>query len=298
MSIRPRSGNVRRPFRLLPSRRRDCSVKSVNEEGQSHEVQALLTDPAVRRDAARAHPGRRHDLAVSGRRPRCGGSGACFRRSARPFRGRVYSRHAPSCLTAYRQPAGDRRRIRAAREQAGLSQRQLSFEGCTAAYISRIEAGARTPSFQILRVLAETLGVSADFLATGEASQGLAQRDELLEAELAAQAGDGDARDSVRGSQSGGERGSSPRVPSSGSRAWRSTGRPGGAVGHLEAALASGLLSPADAGDAQALLGRGVRAARSLRGRGRSARGGARGRRRRSTTSRPSSVSRCCSRTR
>src|SRR5688572_33438003 len=34
-------------------------------------------------------------------------------------------------------------RLRDAREAAGLSQRQLSFQGCSPAYISRIEAGDR-----------------------------------------------------------------------------------------------------------------------------------------------------------
>jgi transcriptional regulator with XRE-family HTH domain len=60
------------------------------------------------------------------------------------------------------------RRIRAAREQAGLSQRDLSFPGCSPAYLSRIEAGTRTPSLQLLRELGRRLGVSADYLAVGE----------------------------------------------------------------------------------------------------------------------------------
>jgi len=33
-------------------------------------------------------------------------------------------------------------RLKASRERAGLSQRQLAFPGCTAAYISRLEAGS------------------------------------------------------------------------------------------------------------------------------------------------------------
>jgi tetratricopeptide (TPR) repeat protein len=58
-------------------------------------------------------------------------------------------------------------RLRAARDQAGLTQRQLAFAGCTAAYISRIEAGVRTPSLQLLRELARRTGVSEEWLATG-----------------------------------------------------------------------------------------------------------------------------------
>src|SRR5262245_49527909 len=58
-------------------------------------------------------------------------------------------------------------RLKAAREQAGLSQRQLSFPGCSPAYISRIESGDRIPSLQLLRELGRRLGVSEDYLATG-----------------------------------------------------------------------------------------------------------------------------------
>jgi tetratricopeptide (TPR) repeat protein len=58
-------------------------------------------------------------------------------------------------------------RLRAAREAAGLSQRQLAFPGCSPAYISRIESGDRIPSLQLLRELGRRLGVSEDFLATG-----------------------------------------------------------------------------------------------------------------------------------
>jgi tetratricopeptide (TPR) repeat protein len=58
-------------------------------------------------------------------------------------------------------------RLREARANAGLSQRDLAVAGCTAAYISRIEAGDRIPSLQLLRRLGELLGVSADYLATG-----------------------------------------------------------------------------------------------------------------------------------
>lgn len=59
------------------------------------------------------------------------------------------------------------RRLKQARENAGLSQRQLSFPGCSPAYISRIEAGDRIPSLQLLREMGRRLGVSEDYLATG-----------------------------------------------------------------------------------------------------------------------------------
>ena len=59
-------------------------------------------------------------------------------------------------------------RIREIRERRELRQRDLAFPGCTAAYISRIEAGARIPSLQLLREIGKRLGVSADYLAQGE----------------------------------------------------------------------------------------------------------------------------------
>jgi transcriptional regulator with XRE-family HTH domain len=59
-------------------------------------------------------------------------------------------------------------RLHAAREAAGLSQRELSFPGCSAAYISRIERGERVPSLQVLRELARRTGVSETQLAYGQ----------------------------------------------------------------------------------------------------------------------------------
>ncbi|MEX0682099.1 MAG: tetratricopeptide repeat protein [Dehalococcoidia bacterium] len=58
-------------------------------------------------------------------------------------------------------------RLREARRRAGLSQRQLAFHGCSAAYISRIEAGERIGSRPVLRELARRLRVSEEYLATG-----------------------------------------------------------------------------------------------------------------------------------
>ncbi len=74
-------------------------------------------------------------------------------------------------------------RLKRARVAAGLSQRQLAFPGCSPAYISRIEAGDRIPSLQLLRELGRRLGVSEDYLATGEEVK--AQLFASLEAEIA-----------------------------------------------------------------------------------------------------------------
>jgi tetratricopeptide (TPR) repeat protein len=75
-------------------------------------------------------------------------------------------------------------RLRTAREQAGLSQRGLAFPGCSPAYLSRIESGARVPSLQLIRELARRLEVSEDYLAYG-IEQSASAADPLFEAELA-----------------------------------------------------------------------------------------------------------------
>lgn len=82
-------------------------------------------------------------------------------------------------------------RLRTARERSGLSQRQLAFPGCSAAYISRVEHGERVPSLQLMRELGRRLGVSADWLAIGqEIDSGV---DSLVEAELALRLDDHEA---------------------------------------------------------------------------------------------------------
>jgi transcriptional regulator with XRE-family HTH domain len=76
---------------------------------------------------------------------------------------------APHYHSHVDDPAAVGRRLKEARLAAGLSQRQLSFPGCSAAYISRLEAGDRVPSLQLLRKIAEKLGADEQYLATGEA---------------------------------------------------------------------------------------------------------------------------------
>src|SRR5581483_1922029 len=87
-------------------------------------------------------------------------------------------------------PAAVGRRLRGARERAGLTQRALAFSGCSAAYISRIEAGARIPSLQLLRELGRRLGVSAEYLAGDDGTS--AEEAALRDATLAQRLGDVD----------------------------------------------------------------------------------------------------------
>jgi transcriptional regulator with XRE-family HTH domain len=75
---------------------------------------------------------------------------------------------APHYHSHVDDPVAVGRRLKEARLTAGLSQRQLSFPGCSAAYISRLEAGDRVPSLQLLRKLAAKLNADEQYLATGE----------------------------------------------------------------------------------------------------------------------------------
>jgi transcriptional regulator with XRE-family HTH domain len=67
----------------------------------------------------------------------------------------------------YDDPVAVGRRLHEARENAGLSQRDLAFPGCSAAYISRIERGERIPSLQVMRELARRTGIGEAELAYG-----------------------------------------------------------------------------------------------------------------------------------
>ncbi len=61
-------------------------------------------------------------------------------------------------------------RVRALRLERGLSQRDLAAPGMSYAYLSRIEAGERTPSLSALIELADRLDTSALYLVTGKTS--------------------------------------------------------------------------------------------------------------------------------
>jgi transcriptional regulator with XRE-family HTH domain len=76
-------------------------------------------------------------------------------------------------------------RLKRLRLERGFSQRDLSSPGVSYAYISRIEAGARTPSVKALRMLAAKLGVSVEYLETGRDLRDTDERElRLADAEL------------------------------------------------------------------------------------------------------------------
>src|SRR5713226_6054583 len=82
-------------------------------------------------------------------------------------------------------PEGVGARLKRLRLAQGFSQRDLSSPGVSYAYISRIEAGARTPSVKALRKLSQKLGVSVEYLETGRDIRDVDDRElRLADAEL------------------------------------------------------------------------------------------------------------------
>ena len=100
-------------------------------------------------------------------------------------------------LTPLDDPAAFGPRLRAAREAAGLSLRELSFPGCSPSYVSRLENGSRVPSLQLVHALAARLGVAPEDLLGTAPAAALAQR--LTDGEIALRLGELDtARDCFR----------------------------------------------------------------------------------------------------
>ena len=92
----------------------------------------------------------------------------------------------------YDDPVAVGHRLHEAREAAGISQRELAFPGCSAAYISRIERGERIPSLQVMRELARRIGISESALAYGRERLDAAVSDAVTAVEAAEAAGDRD----------------------------------------------------------------------------------------------------------
>ena len=84
-------------------------------------------------------------------------------------------------------------RIRHLRRKRAMTQRDLSFDGCSYSYLARIEAGDRRPSPRVLIEIARRLGVSAEEL-TGETSSEQRSRSlQVLEAAMMIRLGQIDA---------------------------------------------------------------------------------------------------------
>src|SRR5947208_598623 len=143
-------------------------------------------------------------------------------------------------------------RLKRLRLQKGLSQRDLSSPWVSYAYISRIEAGARTPSVKALRKLAQKLSVSVEYLETGRDIREVDDRElRLADAELELRLADDITSAEERleqiqsESEAAGDRGSAVRARVALGLAAAQRGNHLEAVERLEAAVADDAAPPA-----------------------------------------------------
>lgn len=163
--------------------------------------------------------------------------------------GRMLGPMVPSAEPS-REPIGQR--IRRLRLELGLSQRALSEPGVSYAYISRIESGTREPSVKAIRKIARKLGVSPDYLETGVDLQPAEERElRLADAELRLRLGEQDAHEAeetlgsvLREAQEAGDADLASRAHVATGLHAAHSGRHGEAIEHLDAALASPVVSP------------------------------------------------------
>jgi tetratricopeptide (TPR) repeat protein len=163
------------------------------------------------------------------------------------------------------EPVGQR--LKRLRLERGFSQRELAGPGVSYAYISRSEAGARRPSVKALRVLAQKLGVSADYLETGREIREIDERElRLTDAELELRLADDPAAPAKRlrtllaeAVREGDVSAATRARVALGFASWQQ-GRPADAVELLEAAINSEVLSPSARPEVYATLGRALAA--------------------------------------
>jgi transcriptional regulator with XRE-family HTH domain len=154
-------------------------------------------------------------------------------------------------------------RLRRLRHERGLSQRDLASPGVSYAYISRIEAGARRPSVKALRQLAPKLGVSVEYLETGRDLSDRDQRElRLAEAELMlrleqdASAAEAELTALLAEAEAAGDAEAAARAHAGLGELADRRGNFTTAIGELEQARASGVLSPLTHADLYATLAR------------------------------------------
>lgn len=159
-----------------------------------------------------------------------------------------------------REPVGAR--LKRLRLERGFSQRDLSSPGVSYAYISRIEAGARTPSVKALRMLARKLGVSVEYLETGSDLRDVEQRElRLADAELELRlandpsAAEQKLRELQQEAEAAGDHVSASRARVAVGLAAASQGRHLDAVERLEEALRDPTITPQTRPDLYAALG-------------------------------------------
>ncbi len=166
------------------------------------------------------------------------------------------------------EPVGAR--LRRLRSEQGLSQRDLSSPGITYAYISRIEAGARTPSVKALRMLAAKLGVTPEYLETGS-DLGAADLRELRVAEQELRlrlegAADAEALEEILAdAEAGADLAVATRARIALGLEAAGRGDHAGAVGWLSAVTGSELVTPVSRPDVYSTLGRSLAASGAAR---------------------------------
>ena len=164
-------------------------------------------------------------------------------------------------MDSARETVGER--LRRLRIERGMSQRALASRGVSYAYISRIEAGARTPSVKALRVLAQRLGVSGEYLETGNDLAAVEDRElRLREAELALRLGEEttaaeeELTKLVAEAESSGDSPVATAARGALALLAQQRGNQRGAINLLEPAFAGGGVSPLDAWSLYATLAR------------------------------------------
>ena len=91
-------------------------------------------------------------------------------------------------------------RVRHLRRKKGMTQRELSFDGCSYSYLARIEAGDRRPSPRVLMEIARRLGVTAEELSGETSTEQRSRSLELLDAAMMIRRGElDDAEELLRG---------------------------------------------------------------------------------------------------
>ena len=161
-------------------------------------------------------------------------------------------------------------RLRRVRIEQGASQRDLSEPGITYAYISRIEAGARTPSVKALRRLAKKLGVTPEYLETGSELGGAELRElRLAEQELALRI-DGAAdtaalRELLAEAEAAVDLAAATRARIALGFEAAARGDHVGTIAHLSGVLDSQLVTPVSRPDVYSTLGRALAASGSPR---------------------------------
>ena len=88
-------------------------------------------------------------------------------------------------------------RVRHLRRKRGMTQRDLSFDGCSYSYLARIEAGDRRPSPRVLMEIARRLGVTTEELSGETSTEQRSRSLELLDAMMMLRTGELDGADEL-----------------------------------------------------------------------------------------------------